>query len=248
MSLFFLALASNVALYPVVFLPAILATSRRAWSGVIKFLVISGMLVMVSWTIAGRSWDFLVASHGSRLAFAHSDPNIGPYWYFFAMIFPRFRNLFATTFQMHYFVYPLILAVRLWSHPRILFIITMGIYCALNPNLAIADIGMYATFLLFTIPSLINGMCVMVGSTNSSIETRVARPAALIMCLIYSILPIVTHYWQNLARDVGNVYFFLTLGTSALHLMVIMDVLRTHLRRRILHDNPGVSVSDLYQK
>lgn len=158
-----------MALYPVVFLPIILATCRRAWSGVIKFLIVSALLMMVSWSIAGRSWDFLMASHGARLAFAHSDPNIGPYWYFFAQIFPRFRNLFAITFQMHYFIYPLILAVRLWLHPRILFVITMGVYCALNPLLSVADIGMYITILLFTIPTLLNGMLLISDRTNDSL-------------------------------------------------------------------------------
>ncbi|KAJ3218652.1 hypothetical protein HDU67_004705 [Dinochytrium kinnereticum] len=120
LSIFALAFATHLSLYPVMLLPPIilmLSSStgtkvlRVGFSSAILFAAFSTSLLWLSFTLCG-SWDFIPSTYGVILFVPDLTPNIGIYWYFFIEMFDQFRVFFLIVFQILAGVFMIPLALR----------------------------------------------------------------------------------------------------------------------------------------
>lgn len=127
-SILALSVASYISLYPVLLAPplALLAHGcrvrdthvvRSANGFLIRYcLAIAGTisgLLLVSYSILGSSWAFLVSTYGVQLTLSDLSPNVGLWWYFFVEMFDSFRNFFLGVFWLHITSYVGAMTIRL---------------------------------------------------------------------------------------------------------------------------------------
>lgn len=159
-TMFALALASYLSLYPVLLLPplALLCYDRRrlgkgAESPVTFLLgttsaVVGSIyaLLYMSYQITG-SWEFLWSTYGVHLLLPDLTPNVGLWWYFFIEMFDSFRAFFLGVFWLHLSSYVSGLTIRLRRQP--LFVITtlLGIFAIFKPYPSISDTSLYLALL-----------------------------------------------------------------------------------------------------
>ena len=101
-----LSFASYLSMYPLLLLPPVLLlaydrqqTSRRFASCKQFFAVniaavaatLAG-LFLLSFFLAGNSWQFLYSTYGVQLTLNDLTPNAGLWWYFFVEMFDSFRG------------------------------------------------------------------------------------------------------------------------------------------------------------
>ncbi|KAG4303864.1 hypothetical protein PORY_002718 [Pneumocystis oryctolagi] len=125
-SVFFLAIATYLSLYPILLLPPSILLLRKnnikkmymsTAKNVISFFVILLLLLLLSFLIT-NSWDFLSATYGSMLLVSDLTPNIGLWW----------------------------------KYPFFIIIILCGIMSILKPYPSIADIVLFMSLLPFLYP------------------------------------------------------------------------------------------------
>ena len=114
-SAFALAIASYMSLYSVLLMPplALLGFDRRtlSWAphrpitygAAYAACTVSaiGGLLLLSYFVTGRSWEFISSTYGFHLLLPDLTPNVGLWWYFFIEMFDSFRAFFIGVFWLH---------------------------------------------------------------------------------------------------------------------------------------------------
>jgi GPI-anchor transamidase subunit U len=160
-SMLALALASYIAMYPVLLFPplVLLCYDRQANTpatnslyriiGVALPTLVSAIagLLYLSYLVTGQSWEFLASTYGVQLLLPDLTPNVGLWWYFFIEMFDSFREFFLGVFWLHLASYVGPLTFRLKKQP--LFVVTclLGIFAIFKPYPSIADTTLFLSLL-----------------------------------------------------------------------------------------------------
>ncbi len=161
-SLFAIAFASYLSLYPLLLFPPIALTfydreARRSKSSpnaygfgisnVVFLFMAIGILLYMSYLITGGSWEFIASTYGVQLLLPDLTPNVGLWWYFFIEMFDSFREFFLGVFWLHLGGYVGGLSFRVRKQP--LFVITslIGIFAIFKPYPSISDTSLYFALL-----------------------------------------------------------------------------------------------------
>ncbi|KAI9743578.1 MAG: hypothetical protein M1818_002893 [Claussenomyces sp. TS43310] len=159
-SMFALAFASYLSMYPILLLPplALLCYDRRPSSKTTKspiaFILstisaVAGSiyaLLYMSFQITG-SWEFLSSTYGVQLLLPDLTPNVGLWWYFFIEMFDSFRAFFLGVFWLHLSSYVGGLTIRIRRQPLFVIITLLGIFAIFKPYPAISDASLYLALL-----------------------------------------------------------------------------------------------------
>ena len=157
-----IAFATYLSLYPVLLLPPLLLMcfDQRARNGgaidasrtfyskcVAVFVGAIGILLGLSATITGGSWDFMASTYGNHLLMTDLTPNVGLWWYFFIEMFDSFREFFLGVFWLHLSAYVGGLCIRLRRQPLFVMTTLLGIITIFKPYPSISDTSMYLSLL-----------------------------------------------------------------------------------------------------
>ncbi|KAL3418079.1 GPI transamidase subunit PIG-U [Phlyctema vagabunda] len=159
-SMFALALASYLSMYPILLFPplALLCFDRRPSSreteSVSSFIFgclasVGGSiyaLLQMSLIITG-SWEFLSSTYGVQLLLPDLTPNVGLWWYFFVEMFDSFRNFFLGVFWLHLSSYVGGLTIRIRTQPLFVLTTLLGIFSIFKPYPSISDMSLYLAML-----------------------------------------------------------------------------------------------------
>jgi phosphatidylinositol glycan class U len=159
-SMFTLAIASYLSMYPLLLFPPLVLlcydrrSSKQQDSSVYNFVAKNAasmvgllyLLAQMSSTITG-SWEFMRSTYGVQLLLPDLTPNVGLWWYFFIEMFDSFRNFFLGVFWIHLSSYVGGLTIRLRRQP--LFVITtlLGIFAIFKPYPSISDTSFFLAML-----------------------------------------------------------------------------------------------------
>lgn len=157
-SMFALAIASYLSMYPILLLPplALLCYDRRCNEKTTFASSISKSIALITGSLSAllgssylltNSWEFLASTYGVSLLLPDLTPNVGLWWYFFIEMFDSFRNFFLAVFQLHLSSYSLGLTIRLRSQPLFVIATLCGILAIFKPYTSIADFSLYLAFL-----------------------------------------------------------------------------------------------------
>lgn len=70
----------------------------------------------------------------------------------------------------------------------------------------------------------------------------------LALCFTTMLAPVNWYFWTHLGSGNANFYYAITLVYNAVHVLLIVDVIRTHVWQRTLEQNPSLTKNDIYQK
>jgi len=159
-SMFALAFASYLSMYPLLLLPPLILlcydrrrpskASESTLSCVLGSITAVGgslySMLHMSFLITG-SWEFLFSTYGVQLLLPDLTPNVGLWWYFFIEMFDSFRAFFLGVFWLHLSSYVCGLTIRIRRQP--LFVITtlLGIFAIFKPYPSISDTSLWLALL-----------------------------------------------------------------------------------------------------
>lgn len=159
-SMFALAIASYLSMYPILLLPPLIllchdrrplgkdtkSTATSALGSVTLFMASIFMTLQMSWLVTG-SWDFLPATYGIQLLLPDLTPNIGLWWYFFIEMFDSFRLFFLGVFQLHLLSYTPGLTIRLRPSPLLALTVLLGLHSIFAPYPSLASTVLFLSLL-----------------------------------------------------------------------------------------------------
>ena len=121
-------------------------------------------------------------------------PNVGIYWYFFSMLFVRFRSYFTFVFNVQLFVYVAPLVVRLRGRPYILLTILISLVALLRPYPTLGD---------FSLPMVLMTM-------HPYVVARMRGKSVLLVVLSIGVvlLPTFGYLWLYPGAACANHYYF----------------------------------------
>ncbi|KAM5443586.1 hypothetical protein MferCBS31731_001359 [Microsporum ferrugineum] len=240
-SMLALGLASYLSVYPALLFPPLILLCydryiNRAKSGnsclpyaASHFLVFAGViagLLIISYALAGYSWDFISATYGAHILVPDLTPNAGLWWYFLIEIFDPFREFFLGVFWLHLASYMGGLTIRLRRQP--LFVITclLGIFAIFKPYPSISDVSIYLSFL-----SLYRHVFPLMRYTFFSVSA-----------LLYASLlgPIFYHLWIYAGSGNANFFYAITLVWSLGLSILVADSLFAVLRDEWEEERPEI--------
>ncbi|KAJ1553497.1 hypothetical protein HK405_007742, partial [Cladochytrium tenue] len=238
-SIFALALATYLDLYPVVLvIPCALLlrakasnTDRGVWQAVtsasILLAVFVGCLVALSRDLAG-SWDFLDATYGvmwvlqaglrmfSELFVSDLTPNIGLYWYFFIEIFDEFRTFFLLVFQMFVVVFAVPLTIRFSEHPLFIAQVILMIVATFKSYPSVADVSLYLPFMAMH---------------QELFKYRSPFLAGTLLLYATVLLPLFGGLWTRSSSGNANFFYAATLVAALAQVVLAVDAVRAMARR-----------------
>lgn len=161
-SMFALAMAAYLSLYPALLLPPVLLLcyDQTRVAGKLPsfsltfflkhisiFSASTAWFLYISYLLTGGSWEFLSSTYGVHLLLPDLTPNVGLWWYFFIEMFDSFREFFLGVFWLHLGGYVGALCIRIRSQP--LFVVTslLGIFAIFKPYPSISDTSLYFALL-----------------------------------------------------------------------------------------------------
>ena len=123
-----------------------------------------------------------------------NTPNVGIYWYFFSMLFVRFRSYFTFVFNVQLFVYVAPLVVRLRGRPYILLTILISLVALLRPYPTLGD---------FSLPMVLMTM-------HPYVVARMRAKSVLLVALSIGVvlLPTFGYLWLYPGAACANHYYF----------------------------------------
>lgn len=68
------------------------------------------------------------------------------------------------------------------------------------------------------------------------------------LCFTAVLAPVNWYFWTHLGSGNANFYYAITLAYNAVHVFLIVDVIRTFVWQRVLEQNPSLSKDNIYQK
>ena len=159
-SMFAIAFASYLSMYPVLLLPPLilLCYDRKAPTknkdslfgfALSNVMAVGGSLyalLHMSSQVTG-SWEFLSSTYGVQLLLPDLTPNVGLWWYFFIEMFDSFRNFFLGVFWIHLSSYVGGLTIRLYRQPLFVLTILLGVFAIFKPYPSISDTSLLLALL-----------------------------------------------------------------------------------------------------
>ncbi|KAI8097809.1 GPI transamidase subunit PIG-U [Gilbertella persicaria] len=214
-TMFWIALASYLSLYPVMLVPAflILLQSPRPVS---FFCASLAALLGLSWILTG-SWDFIHATYGIIIFVSDLTPNVGMFWYFFIEIFDQFRSFFMVVFQFHTFIFTAPICIKLRHQPIFAVTVLCGIMAIFKSYPSAGDAALYLA--LVPVHDELLKYC---------------RYGFLIfnLFLYASVLaPIFWHLWIYAGSGNANFFYAITLVYNLGQVMLLIDLVYAALRR-----------------
>ena len=198
------------------------ATSVLIWSAV--FHLLSSMLfsssrpnqqkLQVSFRdekhSLASSFEYLRDSYVWQLKYPDHKPNVGLYWYFFSMVFERFRPYFLFAFNIHPLLYVVPLTLRAWRRPLVL-----TTFCALSGMLR-----PYPTIGDMALPCSLGLMC-----PEAVARMRVKTILIVTMCVCMCLLPTMWFLWIFPGAGNANHYYFSSVTYMLCGLMLVSEFL-----------------------
>ncbi|KAI9706567.1 MAG: hypothetical protein M1836_003574 [Candelina mexicana] len=232
-SMFALALASYLSLYPVLLFPplVILCFDRRMreseskspgapvsfaffYFGILA-ATIAGLLCL-SYLITSASWEFMSSTYGIQLLLPDLTPNVGLWWYFFIEMFDSFREFFLGVFWLHLASYVGGLTFRVRKQP--LFVITtlIGVFAIFQPYPSISDSSLY-----FSLVPLYRHIFPLMRNTFFAVSA-----------LLYATFlgPAFYYLWIYAGSGNANFFYAITLVWSLAQSAIVADSLFAVLR------------------
>ncbi|EQC37213.1 hypothetical protein SDRG_05439 [Saprolegnia diclina VS20] len=219
-----LAIATYIAVYPIVLLPALLLMAyptkpvlSASWGLATSFfLLYLGLFVYLSKVVMG-GWGFLDATYLWVVRYPDLTPNIGIFWYFFMELFDRFRNYFLFLLHVHPLLYVLPVYLRLQCRPLAATGVLLGIFAIFVAYPALGDFGLFGTSLLLHPRSLIGMRHTFVLATGLAVATV--------------LLPVMHYLWLFPGSGNSNFFYNQTLVFQLFGVKVVAEFLTATLRR-----------------
>ncbi|KAH6692653.1 GPI transamidase subunit PIG-U [Plectosphaerella plurivora] len=242
-----LSLATYLSMYPILLLPPIilLAYDRRQSSRRVKSLarfgaINSGVvaatviaLLLVSFPLAGNSWDFLWRTYGIQLTLTDLTPNAGLWWYFFVEMFDSFRGFFLGVFWLHLASYVGGLSIRLRPQPFAAASLLLGIFAIFKPYPSIAD-----TSLFFAVLPLFRHLFPLM---------RYPFVAAAAILYATFLGPAFYHLWIYAGSGNANFFYAITLVWSLAQSLVVSDLTFALIRDEWEVERPEMAGKEIRQ-
>ena len=138
-------------------------------------------------------------------------PNVGIYWYFFSMLFDRFKPYFTFAFNVQLFVYVLPLVIRIRGRPLVLVTVLTSLVALLRPYPTLGDFAVPSVFMLMH-PHLI---------------ARMRNKSTLIVITMIGVvlMPTMWYLWLYPGAVCANHYFFSQLTYTLSLLLTVSEFL-----------------------
>lgn len=184
---------------------------------IVPFLATFTFVNWISYEVMGKSWNFLLATHGFILNVPELSPNMGLFWYFFTEMFEHFRVFFVCTFQLNCFLYVYPLAARLRHQPYILTLSLIALMAIFKSYPTYGDVGFYLA-LLPTVGYLFPYMKQTFIVANMFVATTILGP-------------IVYQLWIYNGSANANYFFAINLVFGSAQIFLVTDILFAHVKR-----------------
>ncbi|KAI8841545.1 GPI transamidase subunit PIG-U [Chytriomyces cf. hyalinus JEL632] len=224
-SMFFLALASYVSMYPVMFvLPCsiLIAKSLKIKpfsASPVSFLLFATFtiaLLGVSNVLMG-SWDFLESTYGVILLVPDLQPNTGLWWYIFIEMFDQFRLFFLLVFQVFVVAFVVPLSLKFREHPLFVVAVFGIIIATFKSYPAVGDVAAYIPF-VFMHQELFKYM------KNLYIITHLGFYTCILLPLFYNL-------WIYAGSGNANFFYAITLIVGVAQVLLLGDFIGAMVRR-----------------
>jgi len=176
-------------------------------------------LLLASYLLMSRSWNFLNATYLFTLRVQDLTPNIGMVWYFFTEMFDFFADFFTCVVQINAFIHAIPISVCLRDDPFFALFITILMSTIFQPYPNFAHVGLMTSLLIQYLD--------LFKYTRQGFKVA----CAMVTCL--SLLPVFWHLWIMMDTANANFYFGATLAFSASLILLMMDLLNAHSHRTI---------------
>jgi phosphatidylinositol glycan class U len=162
-------------------------------------------------------FEYFWESYVWQLKVSDHKPNVGLFWYFFSMVFDRFRPYFLFAFNIQILVYVIPLALRTWRRPLIMTTLLVAMIGMLRPYPTIGDMALPFAFALM----------------HREVVARMRIKTILIVTMIVSmcLLPTMWFLWIFPGAGNANHYYFAGLTYSSSGLILVSEFIRGAVKR-----------------
>jgi phosphatidylinositol glycan class U len=125
--------------------------------------------------------------------------------------------------------------------------VVIGLQCLLQPYPTVADAGLYLSMIpLF--PELTKSIPFDIDVNGKILGLRMLYPGLLTLLFTMVLAPVNWYYWVHHGSGNANFYYATTLVYNVTHVVIIVEVIRTHILKDVLSKNPTLKATDIYQK
>ncbi|CAI4047274.1 hypothetical protein SKDZ_12G4830 [Saccharomyces kudriavzevii ZP591] len=219
-----ISVSGYLSLYSILLLIPLLGMLKnwrqRMFSVVVSALSLS-ILLLLSYTMSGKSWSFLSQVYGSVISFEKVFPNLGLWWYFFIEMFDTFIPFFKAVFNIFIVAFIAPFTLRYHKQPFYAFILCIGWIALTKPYPSLGDAGFFFSFLPFFAP--------LFGYLRYPIISALLFLHAIVLA------PIFYHLWVVLGSGNSNFFYAISLVYALAIASILVDLNWAMLR--IEYDN-----------
>ncbi|CAI4047269.1 GPI-anchor transamidase subunit GAB1 SKDI_12G4860 [Saccharomyces kudriavzevii IFO 1802] len=219
-----ISVSGYLSLYSILLLIPLLGMLKnwrqRMFSVVVSALSLS-ILLLLSYTMSGKSWSFLSQVYGSAISFEKVFPNLGLWWYFFIEMFDTFIPFFKAVFNIFIVAFIAPFTLRYHKQPFYAFILCIGWIALTKPYPSLGDAGFFFSFLPFFAP--------LFGYLRYPIISALLFLHAIVLA------PIFYHLWVVLGSGNSNFFYAISLVYALAIASILVDLNWAMLR--IEYDN-----------
>ena len=194
-----------------------------------------GALMGLSHAALGGSWEFL-KNYKAIVTAQDLQPNLGLFWYMFALVFEPFRAFFVFVFNYHLCVYPIPMLFRMPRDPLVVAcwtVLSIGIF---KTYPSVSDISLAAPLVCLFIPFF----------------NRLRHRLFLCQLLLYTLAlcPVMWHMWIRAGNGNANSYFTATIIFNLAQVMFLIEFGRSFIKNHYVaeeeklakaaQENPGL--------
>lgn len=166
---------------------------------------------------AASPFGYFWESYVWQLKVSDHTPNVGLFWYFFSMVFDRFRPYFLFAFNVQILVYVVPLALRTWRRPLIMTTVLVSLVGMLRP---------YPTFGDMALPFALALM-----HPEAIARMRIKAILIVTMSVSMCLLPTMWFMWIFPGAGNANHYYFSGLTYSLCGLILVSEFLGGAIQR-----------------
>ncbi|KAL0482734.1 GPI-anchor transamidase subunit U [Acrasis kona] len=227
-----LSLACYLTVYPLVLLIPLIVMFHQIADvhagknvGVNKSIIVKvilwsviwqGLLQYMSFTIMGRSWEFLQQAYVYALSVADLTPNWGNFWYFFIEVFDHFRQFFLLMFNIHMLSYIAPLCIRFRRDGLFISVIMIAITSLFKAYPTFGDFFFYITLFAMYIPL--------------SVHMRYGFSIVVLMLFTMLVGPAFFIAWVQKGTGNANFFYFVTLAFLMSQVLLIVEFVFAKLK------------------
>ena len=209
--------------------------ARSPGSAGFPWTLLTECVLVVLWSLAlqGISWNMVEPRDGHHLTKTYAfhltapdhTPNIGLFWYFFSLLFKRFRGYFRFAFSAIFFIYVIPLAYRMWRRPLVMAVTLLMFIGTITPYPTLGDVAI-PMVLMMGHPFLVARM-----------RFKVVILTAIAVCA--TLLPVMWYLWLYLGSFCANHFYFAQLGYIMITLLLTTEFLAAAVIRDRQTDDVG---------